>query len=96
MKPAGFHERRFKAYSRKCVHRESDLPPFSAHRIIRHFSTPGLRLRTAEPLKRSRPQSLSSQQQTPAACDIPRLLCGRSTLYSLRHTAILRRASNKF
>jgi hypothetical protein len=48
-----------------------DLPPFSAHRIIRHFSTLGLRLRTAEPLKRSRPQPLSSRRQTPAASDIP-------------------------
>src|SRR6266496_2334745 len=34
----------------------SDLPPFFAHEIIRHFPTPGLRLRTAEPAKRSRTQ----------------------------------------
>jgi hypothetical protein len=26
----------------------------------------------------------------------PRLLCGRSSLYSFRHAAIFRRASNKF
>jgi hypothetical protein len=26
----------------------------------------------------------------------PKLLCGRSSLYSLRHVAIFRRASNKF
>jgi hypothetical protein len=48
----------------------SDLPPFSALWIIRHFSAPGLRLRTAEPLKRSRPQPLS-RWQTPVASDIP-------------------------
>ena|SRR5207249_4579613 len=34
----------------------NDLPPFFAHEIIRHFPTPGLRLRTAEPAKRSRTQ----------------------------------------
>ena len=34
----------------------TDLPPFFAHEIIRHFPTPGLRLRTAEPAKRSRTQ----------------------------------------
>ncbi len=38
----------------------SDLPPFFAHGIIRHFLRSGLRLRTAEPVKRSRPQTPSS------------------------------------
>jgi len=37
-----------------------DLPPFFAHGIIRHFLHSGLRLRTAEPVKRSRPQPPSS------------------------------------
>ena len=37
-----------------------DLPPFFAHGIIRHFLHSGLRLRTAEPVKRSRPQTPSS------------------------------------
>jgi hypothetical protein len=41
---------------------ESDLPPAFAHEIIRQFPfpSPGLRLRTAEPAKRSRPQPPSS------------------------------------
>src|SRR5439155_12833901 len=38
----------------------NDLPPFFAHGIIRHFLHSGLRLRTAEPVKRSRPQPPSS------------------------------------
>src|SRR5437870_2116425 len=38
----------------------TDLPPFFAHGIIRHFLHSGLRLRTAEPVKRSRPQPPSS------------------------------------
>src|SRR6266496_6131618 len=38
----------------------ADLPPFFAHGIIGHFLRSGLRLRTAEPVKRSRPQTPSS------------------------------------
>src|SRR5205807_9841469 len=53
-----------------------DLPPFFAHGIIRHFLHSGLRLRTAEPVKRSRPQPPSSLSQTPAASDIPHYCAG--------------------
>src|SRR5438094_4427672 len=42
------------------LHHECDLPPFFAHGIIRHFLHSDLRLRTAEPVKRSRPQPPSS------------------------------------
>jgi hypothetical protein len=38
----------------------SDLPPAFVHAIIRQFVPPGLRLRTAEPAKRSRTQPPSS------------------------------------
>src|SRR5207247_10383087 len=40
-----------------------DLPPFFAHGIIRHFLHSGLRLRTAEPVTRSRPAPPSSLSQ---------------------------------
>jgi len=38
----------------------TDLPPALVHAIIRQFAPPGLRLRTAEPAKRSRTQPPSS------------------------------------
>src|SRR5439155_23388122 len=50
---------------------EVDLPQFFAHEIIRHFPTPGLRLRTAEPAKRSRTQPAPAMWQTPSVSDIP-------------------------
>jgi hypothetical protein len=38
----------------------TDLPPSFAHEIIRQFPVPGLRVRAAQPVKRSRPQPPSS------------------------------------
>ena len=68
----------------------------SAHAIIRQFPFPGLRLRTAQPAKRSPASAALSNLANSFGVLYPKLLCGRSSLYSIRHAAIFRRASNRF
>jgi len=74
----------------------ADLSPFSAHAIIRQFPFRGLRLSTAQPAKLSRPQLPSDNVANSFGVLYPKLLCGRSSLYSIRQAAIFRRASNRF